>query len=149
MARIITSNGADIGGTESIIKADGLKHSDLICEKTTVAENGQQNSTGNINSTTKTIHSTITSTPHKTITTKPLSIISTFCGAGGIDVSFLQAGFTICYANEFDPYPAIVYNRNFKVPADVGDIRNVDPNHLPKADGIVGGLHVRRSLLRV
>lgn len=140
MSSIVSDlNGAAIGGTESIIKNDGLKHNGLICEEAAVAENGQQNSTGNINWTTGTTQSAVATSSRETNSTQPLNIISTFSGVGGIDEAFRQACYKILKAIELDRYPAMVYNRNFELPAIVDDIRHVDPNDLPRADGIAGG----------
>lgn len=41
------------------------------------------------------------------------SVISLFCGAGGLDVGFSQAGFDIALAADFDPAAVNTHNRNF------------------------------------
>ena len=41
-----------------------------------------------------------------------MKVASFFTGAGGIDIAFELAGFEIIYANEFDEYPAKIYDLN-------------------------------------
>lgn len=134
-----TPNGVAIDDTESISKADGLKHNDQLPGIDYSEESVQLNSTGSINSGANATHAIVATAIPNAGCTGPLTINSTFCGMGGIDEGFKQAGFQIAYANEYDSFPAMVYDSNFEVPVDVGDIRGVNPENLPRADGIVGG----------
>lgn len=69
-----------------------------------------------------------------------LKVASFFSGAGGIDVGFeLTKKFEIIYANEFDEYPAKIYDLNHKVKTDIRDIHLVEPNEVPNCDVIIGG----------
>lgn len=69
-----------------------------------------------------------------------LKVASFFSGAGGIDVGFeLTKKFEIIYANEFDEYPARIYDLNHKIKTDVRDIHEVEPNEVPDCDVIIGG----------
>lgn len=43
---------------------------------------------------------------------KELIAVSLFCGAGGMDVGFENAGITISVANEIDKYAAATYQAN-------------------------------------
>ena len=65
---------------------------------------------------------------------------SLFAGVGGIDLGFEQTErFKTVYANEFDPYPAETFERNFNVKIDCRDIRNVKPDEVPEVDGYLFG----------
>lgn len=69
-----------------------------------------------------------------------LKVASFFSGAGGIDVGFeLTKKFEIIYANEFDEYPARIYDLNHKIKTDIRDIHLVEPNEVPNCDVIIGG----------
>lgn len=68
-----------------------------------------------------------------------MKIASFFSGAGGIDVAFEQCGHEIIYANEFDEYPAKIYDLNHKVKTDIRDIHKVEPSEVPDCDCIIGG----------
>ena len=69
-----------------------------------------------------------------------LTVGSFFAGVGGIDLGFEQAGqFKIVYANEFDTYPALTYNANFKTQVDVKDIHQVNGKNIPDFDVMIGG----------
>lgn len=69
-----------------------------------------------------------------------IKIASFFAGVGGIDLGFQNTNkFETIYANEIDPYPAKVFEANFKIKVDQRDIHNVDPDDIPNIDCIVGG----------
>ena len=68
-----------------------------------------------------------------------MNVISLFSGAGGLDLGFLQAGFNIILANEFDKTIWPTYELNFKTPLIKGDLRKISPKAFPKCDGIIGG----------
>lgn len=70
----------------------------------------------------------------------PYNCASFFAGVGGIDLGFAQGGeFTTVYANEFDPYPAKTFERNFNIKVDVRDIATINGNEVPDVDVIMGG----------
>lgn len=72
-----------------------------------------------------------------------MKVIDLFAGCGGLSLGFLQAGFTIGGAVEFDPPIANTYKlNNPQVKMVVDDIRNVDTNGVfseNDADIIIGG----------
>lgn len=69
-----------------------------------------------------------------------LTVGSFFAGVGGIDLGFKQTGqFKIVYANEFDAYPALTYNANFKLKTDLKDIHEVKGQTIPNFDVMIGG----------
>ena len=39
-------------------------------------------------------------------------VVSLFCGAGGLDLGFTNAGFEVCYAADYDAAAIKTYNRN-------------------------------------
>ena len=70
---------------------------------------------------------------------KSMNIISLFSGCGGLDLGFEQAGFEIVFANEFDKKIWETYEKNHKCPLNHSDIRFIEPEDIPEADGIIGG----------
>lgn len=51
-----------------------------------------------------------------------MKAISLFCGAGGMDQGFVQAGFNIVWANDFDEDACATYEKNFGSHVVCGDI---------------------------
>ena len=68
-----------------------------------------------------------------------MKIISLFSGAGGLDLGFEKAGFEIIFANEFDSHIWATYERNHTCPLNHNDLRKIDINTIPDADGLIGG----------
>jgi len=68
-----------------------------------------------------------------------MRVASFFAGVGGIDKGFEKAGFNVIWANEFDKYAAITYQKNFKNKLVVDDIRNVKNKDIPDFDIMIGG----------
>ena len=68
-----------------------------------------------------------------------MNLISLFSGAGGMDLGFEKAGFTIVCANEFDEKICPTYEKNHTTRLIHGDIRNIDSKSFPDCDGIIGG----------
>ena len=65
---------------------------------------------------------------------------SLFSGIGGIDLGFMQAGFDIVWANEFDKDAAHTYRHNFGDKNIVEkDIRQIDAYTIPDFDVLVAG----------
>ena len=69
-----------------------------------------------------------------------MKVCSLFSGIGGIDLGFMQAGFEIVWANEFDKDAAKTYRHNFGNEHLVEkDIRKVDVTTIPDFDVLVAG----------
>ena len=69
-----------------------------------------------------------------------LRVASLFAGIGGICYGFQQAGAQIVWANEIDKDACKTYRKNFgNVHLCQGDIREVDPDDIPKIDILNGG----------
>ena len=68
-----------------------------------------------------------------------LKCASFFAGVGGIDLGFKQAGFETVYANEFDPFAAETFERNFPIKVDRRDINTVATSEIPDFDIMLAG----------
>ena len=69
-----------------------------------------------------------------------IKVVSLFCGIGGIDLAFRQAGFDIDWSNEKDAAACKTYRYNFPSTNLVeGDIRNINVNTIPSFDVLVAG----------
>ena len=68
-----------------------------------------------------------------------LKCASFFAGVGGIDFAFEKNGFRTVYANEIDINPAVTYENNFDIKADVRDINNVKNEEIPDFDIMLAG----------
>ena len=75
-----------------------------------------------------------------------MKIISLFCGAGGLDLGFKEAGFDCVFASDIMPYAESTYKRNFPETKFMrNDIRLIKTNEIKKAVGkqqidvIIGG----------
>ncbi len=69
-----------------------------------------------------------------------MRVISLFSGAGGLDLGFEKAGFTIAMANEYDKSIWATYEKNHTAPLIKKDIRNIKESDFPHdIDGIIGG----------
>lgn len=69
-----------------------------------------------------------------------MKVASMFSGIGGIDLGFMQAGFDIVWANEFDKDAATTYCLNLGSDHLLEqDIREVDVSQIPDFDVLVAG----------
>lgn len=69
-----------------------------------------------------------------------LRCASFFAGVGGIDKGFEKTKyFKTIYANEFDPYPVMTFEKNFKIKVDCRDIHNVKSYEIPDFDVMLAG----------
>lgn len=71
---------------------------------------------------------------------KKNTLISLFCGAGGMDLGFKNAGFNILWANDFDADAVETYKNNVDKNVILGDIRKISTDNIPdNPDVIIGG----------
>ena len=69
-----------------------------------------------------------------------MRVCSLFSGIGGIDLGFIQAGFEIVWANEFDEDAARTYRYNFKAcDLVVKNIKKVNIETIPDFDVLTAG----------
>lgn len=68
-----------------------------------------------------------------------MNTISLFSGIGGFDKGFIDNGFNIIWANDFDKYAAITYKENFKNELILGDINDIALNTIPNFDILLAG----------
>jgi DNA (cytosine-5)-methyltransferase 1 len=67
------------------------------------------------------------------------SAISLYCGAGGLDLGFTRAGFSIQWAIDSDPFAIKTYNANLEPNGCCGDVLKIDPPGDARPDLVVGG----------
>ena len=69
-----------------------------------------------------------------------MKIVSLFSGIGGLDQGFIDAGYDVVWANDFDKYAAHTYNKNNpKGIMHLGDITEIPLESIPKHDVLIGG----------
>lgn len=71
------------------------------------------------------------------------SLISLFSGAGGMDLGFINAGFDILWANDFDEDSVKTYKNNIGEHITLGDITKINSEDISDIDGevdvVIGG----------
>lgn len=70
---------------------------------------------------------------------KTIRLLSLFSGCGGLDLGFLQAGYQIVWANDYDHWSCKTYKRNFGDHIHEGSITDVDFSDKPDCDIMTGG----------
>lgn len=69
-----------------------------------------------------------------------MKVASFFAGAGGLDRGFENAGFDVCWANEYDRSIWSTHQLNFPdTKLDMRSIVEVEPEDIPMCDGMIGG----------
>lgn len=68
-----------------------------------------------------------------------MRILSLFSGCGGLDKGFVDAGYEVVWANDFDKYAVQTYQANFGDHIVLGDINKIEINDLPAFDMLIGG----------
>ena len=69
-----------------------------------------------------------------------MRVCSLFCGIGGIDLAFEQAGHSIVWANDNDKFACMTYRHNFpNVDLVEADIRSVGKSIIPDCDVVTAG----------
>lgn len=70
---------------------------------------------------------------------REFTAVSLFCGAGGLDIGFEQAGFKTIWANDFDKDACKTHQNWSRAKVVCGDIAKVDVTEIPDSDIILGG----------
>lgn len=70
---------------------------------------------------------------------KKYKVVSLFSGCGGLDLGFVQAGYEVVWANDFDHWACMTYKRNFGGHIVESGIEEVDFGHVPDCDVMTGG----------
>lgn len=70
---------------------------------------------------------------------REFTAVSLFCGAGGLDLGFEQAGFKTLWANDYDKDACKTHQNWSKAKVFCGDISKVDIETIPSSDIILGG----------
>lgn len=71
-------------------------------------------------------------------TNKP-KLLSLFSGCGGLDLGFVQEGYDLVWANDYEHWSCQTYARNFGPHIVEGSIVDIDFNKVPDVDIIIGG----------
>lgn len=66
-------------------------------------------------------------------------VVSLFAGAGGLDLGFIQAGFKIAWANDFDKDAVESYRNNVDPNIVFEDIAEINADDIPDCDVVIGG----------
>lgn len=72
-------------------------------------------------------------------TKKNLTVVSFFCGAGGLDLGFENAGFKTIWANDIDEDACATHQLWSNAKVVCGDISKIDMSVVPSADILLGG----------
>ncbi len=70
---------------------------------------------------------------------KPYTVVSLFCGLGGLDLGFEWEGYKIIWANDFSQDACKSYTINFGIKPFQGDINEIPIEEIPDSDVIIGG----------
>ncbi len=68
-----------------------------------------------------------------------MRVLSLFSGIGGLDAGFIQSGFDLVWANDFDKYAVQTYKANYNHEIVLGDINEIPLESLPDFDVLIGG----------
>lgn len=68
-----------------------------------------------------------------------MKVVSFFSGIGGLDQGFIEAGYDVIWANDFDKYACQTYAANYDHTIVCGDINEIPMEEIPDCDVIVGG----------
>lgn len=68
-----------------------------------------------------------------------MRVVSLFSGIGGLDKGFLDSGYKVIWANDFDKYAVKTYNANFKCKSILADITKYPLEDIPEFDVLIGG----------
>jgi DNA (cytosine-5)-methyltransferase 1 len=68
-----------------------------------------------------------------------MNVVSLFCGIGGLDKGFIDAGYNVIWANDFDRYAVQTYEANYTHQVVLGDINEIELEDIPAHDILIGG----------
>lgn len=68
-----------------------------------------------------------------------MKVVSFFSGLGGLDKGFVDMGYEIIWANDFDKYAVQTYESNFGKHIVHGDINEIPLEEIPDCDVLIGG----------
>lgn len=68
-----------------------------------------------------------------------MQVVSFFSGLGGLDKGFVDTGYNIIWANDFDKYAVQTYRENFGNHIVLGDINEIPLEEIPYCDVLIGG----------
>ncbi|EET62933.1 DNA (cytosine-5-)-methyltransferase [Marvinbryantia formatexigens DSM 14469] len=68
-----------------------------------------------------------------------MKVVSLFSGIGGLDRGFLDTGYDVIWANDFDKYAVQTYKANFGEHIVLGDINEIPLDEIPDCDVLIGG----------
>ena len=68
-----------------------------------------------------------------------MTVVSLFCGAGGFDLGFVQAGYQVVWANDNWSDAVETYRRNLGDHVFLEDIEKISDDRVPNADIVIGG----------
>lgn len=66
-------------------------------------------------------------------------VVSLFCGAGGLDLGFADAGFRIVYATDWDKDSCDTYRANIGDHVEQADVAELKGASLPQCEVVIGG----------
>ena len=78
---------------------------------------------------------------------REFTAVSLFCGAGGLDMGFHNAGYRTIWANDFDRDACKTHRSWSGAEVGCGDISKVDDCCIPRADVLLGGFPCQRLSL--
>ena len=71
---------------------------------------------------------------------KKLKVAGLFSGCGGLDLGFIQAGYEVVWANDFNPDAVVTYKKNIGNHIICGDISKIKSSEIPDDfDVLLGG----------
>ena len=71
---------------------------------------------------------------------KKLKVAGLFSGCGGLDLGFIQAGYEVVWANDFNPDAVVTYKKNIGDHIICGDITKIKSSEIPdNFDVLLGG----------
>ena len=68
-----------------------------------------------------------------------MRVVSFFSGIGGLDQGFIDAGYKVIWANDFDRFAVQTYSANYKNEIVLGDINAIALESIPDSEVLIGG----------